>query len=82
MINITSTHLQTCETAVQLRKAGKVTVKESTLNDMGATHSRVGVVDEHFEVIITCYCVLVNKDVERNITKEEQKRCQKARLIE
>ncbi|XP_074345823.1 anaerobic nitrite reductase HB1-like isoform X1 [Apium graveolens] len=42
--------VMTCETAVQLRKAGKVTVKESTLDDMGATHSRVGVVDEHFEV--------------------------------
>ncbi|KAK1380010.1 Class I non-symbiotic hemoglobin [Heracleum sosnowskyi] len=42
--------VMTCETAVQLRKAGKVTVKESTLNKMGATHSRVGVVDEHFEV--------------------------------
>ncbi|XP_017256230.1 non-symbiotic hemoglobin 1 isoform X2 [Daucus carota subsp. sativus] len=42
--------VMTCETAVQLRKAGKVTVKESTLKDMGATHSRVGVVDEHFEV--------------------------------
>ncbi|KAL1805548.1 hypothetical protein ACET3Z_028616 [Daucus carota] len=42
--------VMTCETAVQLRKAGKVGVKESTLNKMGATHSRVGVVDEHFEV--------------------------------
>ncbi|XP_074338752.1 anaerobic nitrite reductase MHB1-like [Apium graveolens] len=42
--------VMTCETAVQLRKAGKVTVKESTLNKMGATHSRAGVVDEHFEV--------------------------------
>lgn len=42
--------VMTCETAVQLRNAGKVTVKESTLNDMGATHFRVGVVDEHFEV--------------------------------
>ncbi|KAK1358739.1 Non-symbiotic hemoglobin 1 [Heracleum sosnowskyi] len=42
--------VMTCESAVQLRKAGKVTVKETSLNDMGATHSRVGVVDEHFEV--------------------------------
>lgn len=71
IILITRTHLQTCETAVQLRKAGKVTVKESTLNDMGATHSRVGVVDEHFEVIITCYCVLINKDVERNLAQKK-----------
>lgn len=51
--------LQTCESAVQLRKAGKVTVKESTLRDLGATHLKYGVVDEHFEVTI---CLLsVNK---------------------
>ncbi|KAJ6985453.1 hypothetical protein NC653_023415 [Populus alba x Populus x berolinensis] len=39
----------TCELAVQLRKAGKVTVKESSLKDLGATHLKYGVVDEHFE---------------------------------
>ncbi|XP_044508827.1 non-symbiotic hemoglobin 1 [Mangifera indica] len=42
--------VMTCESAVQLRKAGKVTVKESTLRDLGATHLKYGVVDEHFEV--------------------------------
>lgn len=42
--------LQTCESAVQLRKAGKVTVRESSLKKLGATHFKNGVVDEHFEV--------------------------------
>ncbi|XP_065854993.1 plastid division protein PDV2-like [Euphorbia lathyris] len=42
--------VMTCESAVQLRKAGKVTVKESSLKDLGATHFKYGVVDEHFEV--------------------------------
>ncbi|KAJ0010142.1 hypothetical protein Pint_34560 [Pistacia integerrima] len=42
--------VMTCESAVQLRTAGKVTVKESTLKDLGATHLKYGVVDEHFEV--------------------------------
>ncbi|XP_050234483.1 hemoglobin-2-like [Mercurialis annua] len=42
--------VMTCESAVQLRKAGKVTVKESSLKDLGATHLKYGVVDEHFEV--------------------------------
>ena len=42
--------VMTCETAVQLHKAGKVTVKESILNDLGATHFTYGVVDEHYEV--------------------------------
>ncbi|XP_015574581.2 non-symbiotic hemoglobin 1-like isoform X1 [Ricinus communis] len=42
--------VMTCESAVLLRKAGKVTVKESNLKDLGATHFRYGVVDEHFEV--------------------------------
>ncbi|RWW85696.1 hypothetical protein BHE74_00005610 [Ensete ventricosum] len=41
---------QTCESAVQLRKAGKVTVRETTLKRLGATHSKYGVVNEHFEV--------------------------------
>ncbi|KAA8545928.1 hypothetical protein F0562_020621 [Nyssa sinensis] len=42
--------VMTCESAVQLRKAGKVTVKESVLKDLGATHLKYGVVDEHYEV--------------------------------
>ncbi|MED6168353.1 Non-symbiotic hemoglobin 1 [Stylosanthes scabra] len=43
--------VMTCESAVQLRKAGKVTVRESNLKKLGATHFRIGVVDEHFEVV-------------------------------
>ncbi|KAM7479255.1 hypothetical protein LguiA_027474 [Lonicera macranthoides] len=42
--------VMTCESAVQLRKAGKVVVKESTLKELGATHFKYGVVDEHYEV--------------------------------
>ncbi|KAL9455335.1 hypothetical protein AB3S75_010700 [Citrus x aurantiifolia] len=36
--------------AVQLRKAGKVTVRESTLKKLGAVHFKSGVVNEHFKV--------------------------------
>ncbi|XP_027354441.1 non-symbiotic hemoglobin 1-like [Abrus precatorius] len=42
--------VMTCESAVQLRKAGKVTVRESNLKKLGATHFKAGVVAEHFEV--------------------------------
>ncbi|XP_077233206.1 hemoglobin 1 [Tasmannia lanceolata] len=45
-----SVFVMTCETAVNLRKAGKVTVRESSLKDLGATHFNYGIVDEHFEV--------------------------------
>ncbi|XVF68186.1 hypothetical protein PTKIN_Ptkin10aG0184200 [Pterospermum kingtungense] len=48
--------VMTCESAIQLRKAGKVTVKESNLKDLGATHFKYGVADEHFEV--TKYALL------------------------
>ncbi|KAG2266500.1 hypothetical protein Bca52824_073579 [Brassica carinata] len=37
-------------------KTGKVTVKETTLKRLGASHSKYGVVDEHFEV--TKYALL------------------------
>ena len=50
--------LQTCESAIQLRKAGRVTVRESNLIDLGATHFKYGVVDEHFEV--TTYLLVVD----------------------
>ncbi|KAJ0981795.1 hypothetical protein J5N97_010050 [Dioscorea zingiberensis] len=43
--------VMTCESAVQLRKAGEVTVRESTLKKLGASHFKHGVVDEHFEVV-------------------------------
>ncbi|CAL0329212.1 unnamed protein product [Lupinus luteus] len=45
-----SVFVMTCESAVQLRKAGKVTLRESTLKKLGASHLKNGVVDEHFEV--------------------------------
>ncbi|KAJ1382968.1 Leghemeoglobin, iron-binding site [Sesbania bispinosa] len=45
-----SVFVMTCESAVQLRKAGKVTVRESNLKKLGATHYKYGVVAEHFEV--------------------------------
>ncbi|XP_058080746.1 uncharacterized protein LOC131228928 [Magnolia sinica] len=45
-----SVFVMTCESAVQLRKVGKPTVRESSLKDLGATHFKYGVVDEHFEV--------------------------------
>ncbi|XP_024021257.1 non-symbiotic hemoglobin [Morus notabilis] len=48
--------VMTCEAAVQLRKAGKVTVRESNLKRLGAAHLKYGVVDEHFEV--TKYALL------------------------
>jgi hypothetical protein len=35
---------------VQLRKAGKVTVRESTLKKLGAVHFKNGVLDAHYEV--------------------------------
>ncbi|KNA03363.1 hypothetical protein SOVF_209930 [Spinacia oleracea] len=41
----------TCESAVNLRKAGKVTVKDSNFKDLGELHFKYGVVDEHFEVV-------------------------------
>ncbi|KAK3022999.1 hypothetical protein RJ639_044993, partial [Escallonia herrerae] len=48
--------VMTCESAVQLRKVGKASVKESSLIHLGATHFKYGVVDEHFEV--TKYALL------------------------
>ncbi|KAK7257914.1 hypothetical protein RIF29_32235 [Crotalaria pallida] len=42
--------VMTCESAVQLRKSGKVTVRESSLKKLGASHYKSGVADEHFEV--------------------------------
>lgn len=42
--------VQTCEAAAQLRKAGKITVRETTLKRLGGTHVKYGVADGHFEV--------------------------------
>ncbi|KAL9245030.1 hypothetical protein vseg_018729 [Gypsophila vaccaria] len=43
--------VMTCESAVNLSKSGKVTVKDSNLKDLGELHFKYGVVDEHFEVV-------------------------------
>ncbi|OWM83778.1 hypothetical protein CDL15_Pgr004209 [Punica granatum] len=51
-----SVFMMTCESAAQLRKAGKVTVRESSLKKIGAVHFKYGVADEHFEV--TRYALL------------------------
>ncbi|XP_059281737.1 hemoglobin-2-like [Lycium ferocissimum] len=55
-IHAKSVLVMTCEAAVQLRKAGKVVLRDSTLKKIGATHLKYGVVDEHFEV--TKYALL------------------------
>ncbi|CAL9089469.1 unnamed protein product [Musa textilis] len=39
-----------CESAAQLRKTGKVAVRETSLKKLGATHMNSGVIEEHFEV--------------------------------
>nr|ABN49927.1 hemoglobin [Myrica gale] len=46
----TNVFMMTCESAVQLRKAGKVTVTESSLKRIGDVHFKLQVVDEHYEV--------------------------------
>ncbi|KAJ6848288.1 non-symbiotic hemoglobin 1-like [Iris pallida] len=46
-----SVFVMTCDSAVQLRKAGKVTVRETTLKRLGASHVKYGVASEHFEVL-------------------------------
>ncbi|XP_006651196.1 non-symbiotic hemoglobin 2-like [Oryza brachyantha] len=46
-----SVFVMTCEAAAQLRKAGKVTVRDTTLKRLGATHFKYGVGDAHFEVV-------------------------------
>ncbi|WOL19575.1 non-symbiotic hemoglobin 1-like [Canna indica] len=40
-----------CESAVQLRKTGKVTVRDTTLKKLATAHLKSGVIDEHFEVV-------------------------------
>lgn len=45
-----SVFVMTCEAAVQLRKSGEVTVRETTLKRLGATHFKYGVADGHYEV--------------------------------
>lgn len=42
--------MQTCESAVQIRKGGIAAAKETTMKKLGASHFKYGVLDEHFEV--------------------------------
>ncbi len=42
--------MQTCEAAAQLRKTGRVTVRDTTIKRLGSTHFKNGVSDAHFEV--------------------------------
>jgi hemoglobin-like flavoprotein len=49
-LQLTNVYAQTCEAAAQLRKAGKITVRETTLKRLGGTHLKYGVADGHFEV--------------------------------
>ncbi|TVU47850.1 hypothetical protein EJB05_07464, partial [Eragrostis curvula] len=44
-----SVFVMTCEAVAQLRKAGKITVRDTTLKRLGATHFKYGVADGHFE---------------------------------
>ena len=54
--------VQTCESAVQLRKAGKVTVRDSTLKKLGSVHYKSGVLDEHYEVhIVVLKCMTISR---------------------
>ncbi|KAI4376031.1 hypothetical protein MLD38_013831 [Melastoma candidum] len=46
-----SVFVMTCESAVQLRQFGKVTVKDASLKDLGAIHFKNDVADAHFEVV-------------------------------
>ncbi|XP_072974248.1 anaerobic nitrite reductase Glb1-3-like isoform X1 [Typha angustifolia] len=41
----------TCDSAAQLQRLGKVIVKDTTLTKLGATHSKAGIIGEHFEVM-------------------------------
>ncbi|XP_072958002.1 anaerobic nitrite reductase HB1-like [Typha angustifolia] len=46
-----SVFVMTCESATQLRKTGKVSVANTTLKKLGATHFKAGITDVHFEVL-------------------------------
>ncbi|KAF3320446.1 Non-symbiotic hemoglobin [Carex littledalei] len=41
----------TCEAAVQLKKLGRVIIKETTIKNLGATHVKAGITSEHFELM-------------------------------
>ena len=44
--------VQACESVIQHRKGGKVTVRDSTLKKLGVDHYKSGVLDERYDVYI------------------------------
>ncbi|XP_072986544.1 anaerobic nitrite reductase HBII-like isoform X1 [Typha latifolia] len=46
-----SVFVMTCDSATQLRKTGKVTVGNTSLKHLGATHVKSGIVNLHFDVL-------------------------------
>ncbi|MED6197895.1 hypothetical protein PIB30_061113 [Stylosanthes scabra] len=51
------------ESAVQLRKAGKVTVGESNLKHLGSVHLKIGVQDAHFAVAKSAFLETIKEGV-------------------
>nr|CAD1841397.1 unnamed protein product [Ananas comosus var. bracteatus] len=68
----------TCESAVQLRKSGEVTVRETTLKKLGSTHSKAGVADEHFEVVRFALLETIKEAVPDMWTEEMKKAWEEA----
>lgn len=64
------TAVQTCEAAAQLRKAGKITVRDTTLKRLGASHLKYGVADGHFEASHINPTILMEEDNrQRNLSR-------------
>ncbi|KAF8021214.1 hypothetical protein BT93_G1600 [Corymbia citriodora subsp. variegata] len=42
---------QTCESVIQLRERGAVTIEDSTMKHLGSLHLKIGVTDRHFDVV-------------------------------
>eukprot|EP00253_Pinus_taeda_P008093 PITA_08093 len=62
----------TCESAVQLREKGTPTFSESNVKDLGKSHFKYGVVDEHFDVVKFCLLETI-KDAVPDIWSLEMK---------
>ncbi|KAF8020831.1 hypothetical protein BT93_G1300 [Corymbia citriodora subsp. variegata] len=41
----------TCESVIQLRERGAVTIEDSTMKHLGSLHLKIGVTDRHFDVV-------------------------------
>uniref|UniRef100_A0A0D9VRL7 Globin domain-containing protein n=1 Tax=Leersia perrieri TaxID=77586 RepID=A0A0D9VRL7_9ORYZ len=68
-----SVFVMTCEAAAQLRKAGKVTVRDTTLKRLGATHLKYGVADAHFEVVKFALLDTIKEAVPEDMWSSEMK---------